>query len=129
MTSKEYIFSCLESMVKDFPQMTFSYKYHNTSVTHFIHVNPIVEYDTNELYQLAENSLIDAFISLYPKESIAFVSDDSLVKVLEPEMIFRAATKVSNDFHRTAGFIFTCIEQPICAAPIYAGENNYALAA
>jgi len=129
MTSKDYVFSCLESLIKEFPKITFSYKYHKTSVTHFVHVEPLVEYDSNELYQLAENELIDKFIFMFPNESIAFVSDNSLVKVIEPERIFRAAIKVPNEFHKTTGFVFTSIDQFICADTIDAGYNNYALAA
>ena len=129
MTSQQYIFNQLNELLVQFPEMTFSYEYHSLSETHFVHVNPLSKYSEDLNYQLAEISVTDSFINLYSGETLAFVSDESLITVKEPERIFRAATKVPNEFHKTSGFVFICSDHIICSGPIDASYNNYALAA
>jgi hypothetical protein len=104
MTAKQYIFKNLETLVNQFLEISFSYEYHPLSDTHFVHVRPLKDYTDNKKYQLAEVAFVDKFLDLYPTDSIAFVSDESLVTVSKPERVFAAPVKIKIEFDKSHCF-------------------------
>lgn len=89
MTSQEYIIKELNSLVEKFPKLVFKYKFDNTDSTHIIAVEPLNEFNGNKEYLNAESDFVYYFENTFLPETVLFVSQDSLTKIIEPDMIFK----------------------------------------
>lgn len=87
MTPKEYIKIELQKLIDQFPEMAFGYKFDQHSSTHVIRVEPLEFYSSNKQYANEEARIIYEFTNTYLSESILFVSEESLIKVLDPEFV------------------------------------------
>ena len=88
MTSQEFIFKELTSLLEKFPSFVFKYKLDKTDNTHIISVEPLKEYERNKEYMEAESDFVFDFENIYVPETIMFVSTNSLILVTEPDMVF-----------------------------------------
>jgi len=119
--------------MKDELQLLFSliegieirYEFKKSISTHFIEVKPLDLFNSNRLYIEKEIKLEDKFSKLFPNEDLVFISQDSLSKIDNPDLIlpFKINYKQENksinfDVDLIIGF----------EMEVY-GENNYALAA
>lgn len=125
MTSVEFIKEQLKKLHIRFSSSNFRYEFNRYTNTHIIEITPF-EFYNNETYMESELEFEESFLSQYPKESILFVSTDSLNKVSKPifeiycEKTFNAGFSVSDlvSFQKECDYDYLMI-----------GENNYALAA
>jgi hypothetical protein len=127
MTSVEFIKEELKKLHIRFSSSNIRYEFNVYNATHIIEITPL-EFYNNETYMASELELEELFLNLYPKESILFVSTDSLNKVSKP--IFEIYCEKTGSF--TAGFSVSDLIsfQKDCDNDyLIAGENNYALAA
>jgi len=88
MNSKKYIVSKIDELAKNFPNVKFSYQLDELSETHFIEVLPkdfFEQYD--ELFVKEQNNIILDFIKKFPTEGLAFITEDDLFTVDNPEYI------------------------------------------
>jgi hypothetical protein len=77
----------------------------------------------SEAYLNAEMRLDMDFVTMYPAEDIVFVTDESLTKIQNAELVIEGNKK---------GFDISIAKPAIIhgySAVMYLGENNYALAA
>ncbi|MFA5327735.1 MAG: hypothetical protein WC384_08100 [Prolixibacteraceae bacterium] len=121
MTSKEYIKNRLQSLLKDFPQITFFYQFDDRTDLHQVLVEPSSEFRLNMEFRNDEADFIFDFDSLFFPESIVFISEDSLIRIDNPEFIIYTPliTELTTDYSLLN----------IKDKAYLAGENNYALAA
>lgn len=85
ITSKDYIKSRMESLVKEFKNIKTSYSFHELSGTHSIEIIPRDVYYIEEGISDWENNLILDFIDLYPQESLCVLTDDSIIPIQDVE--------------------------------------------
>jgi hypothetical protein len=88
MSSKKYIVSKINELAKHFPYVKFSYQMDELSETHFIEVLPkdiFEQYDSRFVKE--QNDIIVDFIKIYPSEGLAFITEDDLFTVGQPEYI------------------------------------------
>ncbi|MBA7553273.1 hypothetical protein ES705_45863 [subsurface metagenome] len=126
MNAQEYINSKLNSLIKLFPELTFKYKYDKVKLIHIIEVEPLSEFKNNKEYLISEADFVYEFDNTYTPETILFVSEESLTRVNQPDIIIK-----SNNF---GSFIYNLIDEhdiffDFESSDIIAGENNFALAA
>jgi len=90
MKAKDYIINKLKDLVNLFPEMSFDYVYDELSVTHIIEVHPLGYYDSNISFRKKEAKIIFDFSNTFVSESIVFVSDESLIRVENPEFVIKS---------------------------------------
>ena len=84
---REFIKKRLLHIKEVFNQFYPRYEYHEYSNTHFILVEPFILNTTEEFELMCADIIID-MIELFPDESIAFITKDSLVHLESPEILF-----------------------------------------
>lgn len=113
MTTIDYIVTGLSLLVTRFPLLTFKYAYKKDCSTHVILVEPLNEFEENDLYLEAESDFVFNFENRFVQESILFVSDNSLIKVEQPEYTIRSGQ-----------LVFTCELKQEIPNFIYESEMN-----
>jgi hypothetical protein len=102
MKSKEYIKNKLQELKDTFFNISFRYQFEENTQTHIVEVLPLEYYDKNLNYIKAEARLIIDFEKTFDSESILFVSEDSLTKVVNPEFVLDSFVFTLNplkDYH------------------------------
>lgn len=84
MKTKDHIIKKLNELVRLFPSIKVSYEIDENSNSHYVKVLPLKEFDTNDEYHKFETNFILSFIEQFPYEEIVFVSENSLIEVLNP---------------------------------------------
>lgn len=131
-------------LMKDELQLLYSliegieirYEFKKSISTHFIEVKPLDLFDSNKLYIEMEIELEDKFSKLFPNEDLVFISQDSLSKIGNPDLIlsfkidnpdlilpFKINYKQENKSINFDDDLFKGFEMEVNS------ENNYALAA
>lgn len=131
MSSKEYIKDKLTQIIKVFKRAKFNYEFDELSNIHAIKVLPSDFYEINDDFAEFQSSLIEFFIEHYPNESVLFISDESLIDVINPEFTAIGDFYIDpfkkidllNKLLKSFDYSFDKKPEKI------AGENNYALAA
>lgn len=88
MKSKTFLKEKLKKLSLSFPFISFKYEYNSYSNTHIIEVLPYKEYENNEKYLDEEAELTYEFDNAFFPESVMFVSENSLIRVNNPELVF-----------------------------------------
>jgi len=88
MTSKEYLKIKLEKLSMDFPHITIRYAYNSVINYHVVELTPQSEYYNNNALDDKWIPISLEFMQTFPTEYISFVSDDSTLKVENPEFSF-----------------------------------------
>lgn len=88
MKSKAFIQDKLREMTNEFPYIIFQYQYDEYDETHIVEVFPLSEFDNNEPYKESEAELCYDFDKKFFPETLMFVSEDSLIRVNNPEAVF-----------------------------------------
>jgi len=81
MKSKEYIENKLNELFTKFGDIKIRYEYRANTCSHLIEVIPFSFFDKNEDYMKLEANIEDEFESLFPDESIIFISEGSLSEI------------------------------------------------
>lgn len=118
-------------LIKDELQLLFSlidgieirYEFKKSISTHFIEVKPLDLFNTNNLYIEKEIELEDKFSKLFPNENLVFISQDSVSKIDNPDLILPYKISYRQELESFTFDITKCLEMEVY------GENNYALAA
>ena len=87
MIARDFTENRIRQLVQLFPNIKCSYKFEDFSNTHFIEVVPNAVYDTSVEYAKAEERFISDFFDLNIPESICFITDTSLVKMVDPSLV------------------------------------------
>lgn len=90
MKAKEYIINGLNVLVDKFQNLSFKYKYDKTDDTHIISVEPLKEFAENKDYLIAESDFVYYFEKKFIEDNILFVSENSLIKIDNPEFVFKS---------------------------------------
>jgi hypothetical protein len=118
-------------LIKDELQLLFSliegieirYEFKKSISTHFIEVKPLDLFNSNDLYIEKEIELEDKFSKLFPNEDLVFISQDSLSKIDNPDLILPYKISYRQELESFTFDLTKCLEMEVY------GENNYALAA
>lgn len=88
MSPKSFTTSKLSQFVLLFPSTRVRYEYDTLSDVHFIEIIPNEVYHSDKGYINWEVSFYDEFVSLFPDESISFITDDALISLKNPSDTF-----------------------------------------
>jgi len=126
MTAQEYIIDGLTALSQAFPKITFGYKYNQAEAIHIVHAEPLVEFKNNTDYLIAESDIVYEFENLYLPETLMFISEESLTKIGEPELIFTSNKTgyINKQDEKNFVYLLNCISETI-----EENDVNYALAA
>jgi hypothetical protein len=80
----EFIYTHLEDLSKEFPQVHIKYAFNKIIFTHIIELLPLTEYQNNSALDDAWIPLSFDFRKLFPDDEIAFVSSDSTLTICDP---------------------------------------------
>ncbi len=123
--SYKFIEQRIKMLFDMFPKANIRYEFRENRNTHLVEVTPLHFYDSDR-YKLKETEIEDEFEYLFPSENIIFISENSLNKIIEPNIEhlgeIRGKVCMIASFN---GAEYNFINIPTN----YAGENNYALAA
>lgn len=126
MTASKYLIEKLKHLAFLFPSGKYSYEYDAFSGIHIVQVWPLELYEIDDNYKEVETKISIDFDNLYYPESILFISDTSLNKVLNPEFEIKGMFYgLQPMIHNVITLSFVNMNQE----PFEAGINNYALAA
>lgn len=123
MTSREFIINRLNHLSTIFSNVKFRYEVRKTTGSHIIEVTHSLSEKEAEDYLNAEMRMDMDFGTIYPAEDIVFVTDESLTKIQNAELVIEGNKK---------GFDISLAKPAIIHgfnAVMYVEENNYALAA
>jgi hypothetical protein len=98
MTSKKFILSNLNDILKEFPFLSFKYEYNDLSDSHFIEILPFEEFHSNEKYKLKEQEISINFIKFFPLESLIFITEGSKYEFQNAEQVFGACNLENIEF-------------------------------
>jgi hypothetical protein len=84
MTSKEFIITQIDKLVKRLPYLQVRYELDEFSKSHFVEILPIESYKNDKTYISVEEKITNIFIQNYPFETVAFISKDSLFEIESP---------------------------------------------
>lgn len=87
MKSKEFLIGKLTEMSSRFEDVKIRYEYRKNTYSHIIEVIPLAIFKSNKDYMMAEANLEDEFETLFPKEDIVFISEDSLTEIESPDLL------------------------------------------
>ena len=96
MNPDVFLLENLKSLANSFPGVSFRYEYEKSFKEHIIEVSPLETYDNNEAYGNAEYALINEFIKLFPTDTVAFVGEESLIKIKLPTHIIKSKLIISS---------------------------------
>lgn len=124
MNSQDLIIKELNDFSLNIEGIEIRYEFDRVNLIHLIEVKPLDLYENNLSYQEREIKLEEKFYNLYPYEEIVFISEDSLSKIINPDLVLPLRLKYLEikDVH----FKFSDM---LDVFNLNAGENNYALAA
>lgn len=71
----------LTNLIKYIPNVSVKYQYDVEFNSHYIEVLPKELFNDNKEYICLENEITDKFISLFPNQSICFITEDSYIKL------------------------------------------------
>lgn len=127
MNSIQFLENKLKQLSERFQNANIRYEARESQAVHIIDITPLDFYQSEE-YMYAEASLEDEFVSLFPEQTILFVSADSLTQVTDPRLILKCRTVMEIDINQ---IILNLLSPGNSNIPTedYCGENNYALAA
>ncbi len=77
MSAQDFLYSALENISKEFPQVRIKYSFNSVISTHIVVLLPLEEYQGNAALDDAWIPLSFRFRELFPEDEIAFVSSDS----------------------------------------------------
>lgn len=86
MKDKSFIRRMICELVLRFPEIKIAYQYNKMSDTHILEVKPIEVFENNEAYQEFETDITIEFDGKFFPSSILFISEDSLNRVIHPEI-------------------------------------------
>nr|WP_321356686.1 hypothetical protein [uncultured Draconibacterium sp.] len=87
MKSKEFLIEKLTEMSSKFEDVKIRYEYRKNTYSHIIEVIPLAIFNSDKEYMMAEADLEDEFETLFPKEDIVFISEDSLTEIESPDLL------------------------------------------
>ncbi len=90
---KEFIIERIKEMTKKFPEIKASYYFDDFDDGNFIHILPITHYRNNKEYKDFETKTIFSFVDQFLYESIAFVSEETVVDLLDMELVYTSIGK------------------------------------
>ena len=127
MNPKDFIKNRLREIYESVKSISIKYEYREYEDAHLIEVTPLSEFNDNLNYNKMERDLLFDFNDLFFPSTILFVSEDSLNKVISPELqMMRVRDNYpiinSNTFKPRWSF-------PLLQEKATAGECNFALAA
>jgi phosphorylcholine metabolism protein LicD len=88
MNSTSYLNNELIRIFDKFQDAIIKYEFKASRNTHLIEVKPLDVYDS-ESFITQEIELMDNFLAKFPKETILFVSEESMSKVTNPLFIYQ----------------------------------------
>ncbi len=127
MNSRDFIIKTLNNIVENYSNIQFEYKLNNTTITHTIKVSPKEIYNNDETYMNIESSFETIFERLFPSENILFISEDSLIDIETPELVFKS-NRINLPQEKNNITSSTSIRGKVAENKIY-NKYNYALAA
>ena len=87
MRSKEFLIEKLKELSSKFENIKIRYEYRVSTCSHLVEVIPLAVFDNDDAYMSEEEKLENEFESLFPGEDIVFISEDSLTKIKDPELM------------------------------------------
>ncbi len=100
-TSQEFIIQKLEKLVEKIPQIKVRYEYDDFLKGHYVEVMPHIHYKKNDSYIQQELAIYEEFVSLFPRESLAFLSEGDLYEI---ELPIYEKTGKYYDYHLLISF-------------------------
>jgi len=131
MKVNEFLESKIIEMVEAFEDIQCRYRFDAPSSTHYIEILPIKIFDESTDLQCFQADIYDEFDEKYPKESLVFISEDSLTKIGQATFT-KAGDKYSHSLPSQLQWLneLNVISKGNkYGIPVSAGKNNYALAA
>jgi hypothetical protein len=95
MTTSEFLNFVWQEIELKFPDIIIEYEFDHTSNNHFIKVSPQSTYDSKLFMRLESkfHDLWDEIEKSNVEEDVCFLSDDSLIQLKTPEIIYRPEPK------------------------------------
>lgn len=81
MNSITFVKNQINELVERFTNIKCSYDHDKSFYTHYIEIIPSSEFKNNKNLNNYLDDLFFDFIDIYPKESITFLTEDSLIKL------------------------------------------------
>lgn len=135
MNSKEYIRKELKNIIEVFKNIKLLYEYDELCKIHTVKILPNDFTELNDKFAEFQYSLIEYFMDKYPNESVLFITNDSPIKINNPEFTFIGELYLDIN-KRLTQIEFSKLLKSLSTNCNFnkkpekiAGENNYALAA
>lgn len=127
MRSVDLIIKELKHISNTIEGVEIRYEFDKCNLIHLIEVKPLDLFENNSAYLDKEIELEDKFFELFPKENLVFISEDSLSKIENPDLILPLKIKYENEISTPLKFngIFGLFDLD----SVIEESNNYALAA
>ena len=103
------------------------YEFDKLNLIHLVEVKPLNLFENNSIYLEREIQLEDKFFELFPKENLVFISEDSLSKIENPDLVLPLKIKYESQLSTSLKFngLFGMFDLDSKIEE----NNNYALAA
>lgn len=99
----------LTEIKQQFTEFEPLYEFHKDSDTHFVVVQPLYLNSNHEFETLCGNLLLELMDS-FPDESLAFLTNDSLVKLLNAQPLFETMLPESISFNEDVVFVSASVD-------------------
>lgn len=100
LRANEFIKQEIGQIARSFPNVQFKYAFNKDIQCHIIEITPLEQFNSNLALDKAWIPVSINFQEQYPKDEIAFISSDSILKIENPEFAFNEVAKVRL-FHGT----------------------------
>lgn len=94
MKPVDLIINQLNAFVERFPEISFLYEFDEYEQIHIVEVRPLKAYEENLDYKGAEGEFTYEFDRRFSPDTILFVSEDSLIRVINPSHVFESSQTV-----------------------------------
>lgn len=101
MEVKEFLKNKLSELAIMFPGVAIVYAYNNLAETHIVELTPQLEYYHNTALDEAWFNISTDFLTLFPFESVSFVSDDSKLINTLPELEYNVVMATTRAMDNT----------------------------
>lgn len=127
MHSVDLIIKELKHISNTIEGVEIRYEFDKCNLIHLVEVKPLDLFENNSIYLDKEIELEDKFYELFPKENLVFISEDSLSKIENPDLILPLKIKYENQIITPLKFngLFGMFDLDSKIEE----NNNYALAA
>lgn len=107
MTPKDFITQCVQKISLAFPQLTVSYKFDESSDTHFLKVIPEDYYSSDEFMKLEANIYSDWYSQTDNLDhGFCIISSSSLIQLEDDKVLYKPEVEISAKWNEDESLLF-----------------------